>query len=348
MPRVNAAPRIIIARTDVVGDNVVSLPVAADLKAALPGCRIGWIAKASVAPLIRLDRNVDEVIEWNEFTSAQPLLPRLQGAWDAAVVLHPKPKRWSTLASVLRQARIPIRVGSGRRWWGLLLYTHWVWQSRHTAGMHEAVRNRHHGRILLRALGADQSVLQQPARTGLTIPDALLTAQRAWLGPIAGRFVVLHVGSNGSSVDWPLRNMAELADRLADRDIPCLISTGFRRPDLETQMRSLSRCEHRYTDPELPLPDLCALIQLSSCVVANSTGMLHVAGGLGVRSVGLFPNMKDCFPEQWGPIGDLSINLVAPPPPGGTYPKRGMASPDHMAGIPVEQVEAAVLRQVAG
>lgn len=345
MPRVTRPLRILIARTDAVGDNVVTLPVADDCKAALPGCHVAWIAKPAVAPLIRLDRNVDEVIPWHDTTDPAPLLPQLR-SFDAAVVVHPKPKRWSPFAAALRQAGIRVRVGTGRRWWGLLLYTHRMWESRHRHGMHECARARHHGRVALTALGADPAVCDRPARTGLAIPAELDAGAAAWLNGTRG-FALLHVGSNGSSVDWPLPHMAALADRLDAAGIPVVVSTGFRRQDLEAEVRRHARRSHRFTDPELPLADLCALVARAACVVANSTGPLHLAGGLGVRSVGLFPNMKDCFPEQWGPIGGRSVDLVAPPPPGGTYRKRGTAEPGHMAGITVDQVEAAVRHQCA-
>ena len=342
------APRqILIVRSDAVGDNVVTLPVAADLKAADPTLYITWMARPAVAPLIALDRNVDEVLEWHPDHDLTPLLPKLTDRFTAALVIQPKPKGWSPLAAALFKARIPIRIGAGRRWWGLLLYNRLVFENRHRKGMHECEHSRVYGRALLRALGLPD-VIQYPPRTGLTIPADLAASQRAWLGEHAGdRTILLHIGSNGSSVDWPLDHMAALADQLDEQGHRVVVSTGFRRPDLEAEFSRHAKRRHRMTDPELSLAGLCALLHVVDVVVANSTGPLHVAGALGTRTVGLFPNMKDCFPEQWAPLGERSLNLVAPPPPGGTYKKRGTASADHMAGITVAEVAAAVTKQLA-
>ena len=342
----NPPSRILICRTDVLGDNVYSLPVAADLKTAFPGCRISWLTRPSVAPLIRLDRNVDEILEWDDRTDPAPLLPLISKRFDAVIVLHPKPKRWSPLAALLRRAGIPIRVGTGRRWWGLLLYTHRMWETRHRAGMHECMRARHHGRTLLKAYGADLAPCDRPPRTALTVPEAAEAEARAWLDRLNLQHpVLLHVGS-GSAVDWPLAHMAQLADRLAELGIPVLISTGFRRPDLEAAVRKACARPHAFTPTEPRLEQLAAWLQLASCVVAVSTGPLHLAGALGTPTVGLFPCVNDCLPEQWGPLGDRAINLVAPTPPGGMYRRRHLADPEHMQALSVESVLAAVLQQV--
>jgi heptosyltransferase III len=338
--------RILICRTDVLGDNVYSLPVAADLKTAYPGCSISWLTRPSVAPLIRLDRNVDEVLEWDDRTDPSPLLPLVSGRFDAVIVLHPKPKRWSPLAALLRRVGIPIRVGTGRRWWGLLLYTHRMWETRHRAGMHECMRARHHGRILLRAYGADLSLCDRPPRTALTVPDEECAAAQAWFARMNPQApVLLHVGS-GSAVDWPLAHMAQLADRLVDQGVPVLISTGFHRPDLEEAMRKACTQPHAFTPTEPRMEQLAAWLKLASCVVAVSTGPLHLAGALGTPTVGLFPCVNDCLPAQWGPLGELAINLVAPAPPGGMYRRRHLADPAHMQALSVTSVLEAVLNQL--
>jgi ADP-heptose:LPS heptosyltransferase len=337
--------RILICRSDRIGDNICSLPVAADLKQAFPDCRITWLAKASVAPLVRMDPNVAEVMEWDDNTDPDALLPRLTGQFDAAVVLYPKPKRWLALAATLRTAGIRIRVGTGLRWWGLLLYTHRTWSSRHRGGIHERVRSRQHGRVLLRALGGDTSVCDRPARTGLTVPPAELALAREWFRQLhLERPVLLHLGCT-ASMEWPTEYMAELADRLTELGVPVLISTGLRRPDLEQAMTRACVHPHPFTPQEPRIEQLAAWLSLCGCVVAGSTGPLHLAGALGTPTVGLFPCCDDCLPAQWGPMGEGAINLVAPTPPGGMPRRRYLADPDQLRGLSVTTVLEAVLSQ---
>ena len=344
-----SGPRLLVVRTDALGDTVLSLPVADDLKAALPGCHVTWLARPPVAPLPRLDANVDAVLEWSDDSPLEPLLSQLEGGrFDAAVVLHPKPKRWSPLASALCRARIPVRVGTGRRWWGLALYTHRVWATRHRAGLHECRRAREHGRVLLRALGADPGVCDRAPRTRLAAPgEALAHVEDQLERTGLGSPVLLHAGSNGSAGDWPLDHMAALADRLGDEGEKVVFCTGLRRADLEEGLRLLCRRAPVFTPSDMSLDRFAAWLRLARCVVTNSTGPLHLAAALGTPTVGLFPNVKDCLPEQWGPLGDRSVNLVAPAPPGGMVKRRGTAPPGHMAGLTVDQVHSALRGQLA-
>jgi heptosyltransferase-1 len=340
--------RVLISRSDVLGDNVYSLPVADDLKSAFPECHITWITRASVAPLVRMDRNVDEVFVWDDSTDPAPLLPQIAGHFDAVIVLHPKPKHWSPLATLLWRAGIPIRVGTGRRWWGFLLYTHRMWETRHKEGMHECTRSRHHGRVLLKALGADPTVCDRPPRTGLTVPEEASAEALAWFAQ-AGlqRPVILHVGSSSAS-DWPISHMAQLADRLVDRGVPVLISTGYSRPDLEQIMREACARPQVFTPGQPTMAQLAAWLKEAACVVGASTGPLHLAGMLGTPTVGLFPCILDARPGSWGPMGERAINLVAPEPPGGMYNRRKDADPAHMRALTVDTVLEAVLKQIGG
>jgi ADP-heptose:LPS heptosyltransferase len=342
-----SAPRILICRTDAIGDNVLSLTVADDVKSALPQSSITWMAAPRVAPLIDLDRNVDAVIEWDGLCEPLGLFEQLDRRFDAVLVLHPKPKYWLVLAPMLKRARIPVRVGTGRRWWGAWYYTHRVWVTRHRDGMHECTRAREHGRVLIRALGGDPRVCDRPPRTGLSVPrDALAQAGDFFARHGLQRPVLLHVGSNGSAADWPVAHMAALADALAERGVAVLVSTGWRRGDLEQAMREACRYPPVYTPAEPTLAQLAAWATLAGCFVAGSTGPLHLAGALGVPTVGLFPCVKDCFPQQWGPLGEQAINLVAPTPPQGMYARRRLTPPEHMATLSVDAVLLAVLRQL--
>jgi ADP-heptose:LPS heptosyltransferase len=213
--------------------------------------------------------------------------------------------------------------------------------------MHECARAREHGRTLLAALGADTGVCDRPPRTGLTVPDAARASARAQLAALGvSDAVLLHVGSNGSAADWPIAHMAQLADALAEQGVPVLVSTGLRRPDLEQAMRQACRLTHAYTPAEPSMERLAAWLEAARCVVAGSTGPLHLAGALGTPTVGLFPCVKDCLPAQWGPLGERAIDLVAPEPPTGMVRRRKLIEAGHMRALGVHAVLQAVLRQL--
>jgi ADP-heptose:LPS heptosyltransferase len=140
--------------------------------------------------------------------------------------------------------------------------------------------------------------------------------------------------------------MAQLADALGEQGVRVLVSTGLRRPDLEQAMRQACRRTHAYTPAEPSIEQLAAWLEAARCVVAGSTGPLHLAGALGTPTVGLFPCVKDCLPAQWGPLGERAIDLVAPEPPTGKVRRRKLIAGGHMRALSVHAVLQAVLRQL--
>ncbi|HIL17089.1 MAG TPA: ADP-heptose--LPS heptosyltransferase, partial [Deltaproteobacteria bacterium] len=53
--------RILLIRTDRIGDTVLTLPAATALKAAFPEVQIRFLARNYTEPLVRLYQDVDEV-----------------------------------------------------------------------------------------------------------------------------------------------------------------------------------------------------------------------------------------------------------------------------------------------
>lgn len=58
--------RILISRTDNLGDVILTLPIAGILKKEIPGCYILFLGKKYTKPIIEACENVDEFIDWDE------------------------------------------------------------------------------------------------------------------------------------------------------------------------------------------------------------------------------------------------------------------------------------------
>ena len=58
--------RIIISRTDSIGDVILTLPMAGMLKRKSPGCEIYFLGKSYTKDLVDSCVNIDRFIDWNE------------------------------------------------------------------------------------------------------------------------------------------------------------------------------------------------------------------------------------------------------------------------------------------
>lgn len=339
---------ILLVRTDRIGDVVLSLPCAAFLKRALPGAGVTFLAREYTAPLVRLSPDVDRVISDDQVVPARTLAATLRsGRFDAAVLLHPTAR----LAWALRLAGIPVRAGTAYRWYSFLLNRR-VRQHRKFSLRHELEHN-----LDLVARGFD---LEYPSENGqrvafpprIGIPAELAAATLATCQlPSHRPFVVIHPGSGGSAMDWPLERFAELADRIQAPagGLPGTVVVITLGPGEEPLRGRLE--PHLKTKPVwisgLTLPELAAVLSRAALVVANSTGPLHIAAA-GTRVIGLYCPVVPCHPRRWGPYGPGHAVIM----PDEDRVCRSCAGPgcaqyDCMAAITVERVYQKVREMTA-
>jgi len=287
--------RILLARTDRLGDVILSTPVATALKAAFPGVHLTFLVRRYAADIPRCHPDVDETLELDgsEIGGSAHQLARALAArrFDAAIALHPRP--W--LAWALWRARIPLRIGTGYRWYSFL-FNRRVREHRKTAERHEAEYNLG----LLRPLGISQA----PVVFHFELPpeeEAAAARKLAALG-VAQRPVVLHPSSGGSSREWPPERYGELAGLIASSGQAQVVLVGEAgEADLHRSIQErsggLSLAGH------LSVRELAVLLRRAAVLAGNSSGPLHLAVALGTPVVTFFPPIRACRPERWGPYG---------------------------------------------
>lgn len=282
--------RILIVRTDRIGDVILTTPMARLLKEERPQARIFWLASPRSAPVLELNPDLDEVLV-DGGGPVGGLADRLRRQhFDAAIVALP---RWR-VAWAIRRAGIPLRIGPLSKPYSLL-FSRPVRQHRSGGHKHEADYNLE----LLAALGIP--FRRVPARLCLGAGENDQGARMVEaLGVTPGRpLVILHPGSGGSAPRWPLRSFVELAGRLRGDGVPVMVTAGPGE-DFGDSFQGLQGLV--VVPPgRLELRQLAALLNQATLVVTNSTGPLHMAVALGVRTVSVYSSLIPCHPRRWGP-----------------------------------------------
>ena len=290
--------RIVVFRTDRLGDLILSLPVVEALKASLPGAEIDLVVNPYTVPLANLQRNVSRVIPdvYAGVRGLRALAEFLRSRqYDLAIHLFPVPR----LALATFLARVPVRAGTIYRYFSPLFNPR-IRLHRKKAGMHERELNLK----LIEGIGIPVGQVT----AGLEIPDRfrgeivdLLAAKG--IDPSRDTFVVLHPGSGDSSLNWPAEHFGELGKKILERKFPLVLtgSNGDRavvdRVKASMNGGGIDLCG------ELDLEHLAALLSIASLVVANSTGPLHLADALGTKVIGLYSPYLSAAPHRWGPYG---------------------------------------------
>src|SRR5258706_336562 len=196
--------KVLIVRTDRMGDVLLTTPVSTALRQAFPKAKIVWLVRPYTATLLEQNPDVDQIlVDRGGSTGALSALINKEN-FDAAIVAYP---RWRVVWALWR-AGVPVRIGPASKPYSIL-FTHRVWQHRSEGKKHEADYNLE----LLEPLGV--AFKRYPTRFALTEDEkrnahkTLESHRLTFSKPI----VILHPGSGGSSARWPLAYFMELGDK---------------------------------------------------------------------------------------------------------------------------------------
>lgn len=287
--------RIIVSRTDSIGDVVLTLPFCVRLKSLYPEAALVYLCKAYTKSVVECFAPVDEILllEDLEHMSKVERKQALFADMILHVFPHPKIAQWSKEANIRR------RIGTSHRW------AHWFYCNekvdftRKNSSLHEAQLNFH----LLNPLG------QKNIPSFSEIQDMSMNFQGNSSSPISGDYIVLHPFSKGSAVEYPLHNYVELAERLIEKGFTVVVSgTAAEAEKIGVSFDHLPGVVNAVA--KYSLQELMGIIHHAKGFVACSTGPLHLSGIMNVKTVGLFSPKKPIHPGRWSPLGTQTQCLV--------------------------------------
>ncbi len=298
--------RLIISRTDGIGDVILTLPLAGLMKKLHPGVNTSFVGRSYTGAVIEACEHIDRFIDWDELTGYTPR-EKIEyfKALQADAIVHVFPNK--ELARIAYQSKIPLRVGTSHRFHHWLYCNRLVQLGRKRSPLHETQLNAR----LLRPLGLEgtPSLDELSPMMGLTRPAELDESFARLLDP--SRFnLILHPKSKGSAREWGLENFGELISILPRERYKIFIS-GSAGDGMALQ-RQIEKWGSAVTDitGKMPLSQFIAFIHRADGLVAASTGPLHIAAALGKAAVGLYAPMRPIHPGRWSPLGPRAGYLV--------------------------------------
>ncbi len=302
--------KIIISRTDSIGDVMLTLPMCVWLKENYPNATLTYLCRKYTKPVVDCFDVIDEVIEWDEMENL-PTVERIQlfKSLEADAIIHVFPNK--EIASLAKKVRIPMRVGTSHRTFHLLSCTHKVNFTRKKSPLHESQLNFE----LLRPFGLKEiPKLEDLSSKVLHFELPKITLGKELLDVLNnGRpSVALHPKSQGSAVEWPMENYLELAEKLVVKGYNVFF-TGTENEGKQFKEKLRDREHVHDLSGRLSLKELIVFISELQVFVACSTGPLHIAGFLGVKTIGLFSPRIPIHPGRWQPLGNEVYVLVFNP-----------------------------------
>jgi len=271
------------------------LPV---LRRCFPDAHIAMLLRRYTGEIIEGNPHVNEFLWYDNsdgLVSFEEMRNTLRSRkFDVVIVGYPTLR----LAWLMFRALIPLRVGTGYRYYSLL-FNKRVFEHRKDAKRHEVEYNLN----LLKELGcapdsAPEFDLDIPAGAEARVREILLSVGI----DTEKEIVIVHPGSGGSAREWQASNFGSLGLKLAEARGTQIVVTGTAHE--ARQVADVLRISHGRAVSlagKLSLKELAALIRLSQLFVSNSTGPLHVAAALGVPVIGLYPQHTPMSARRWGP-----------------------------------------------
>jgi heptosyltransferase III len=290
--------RILVVRTDRLGDVVLTLPMLPLLREWYPDAYLAMLLSRYTGEIVEGNPSLDAII-WDDAGGQTKPVGRFvqeirSHRFSTVFVVHPTAR----LAWLVARAGIPERIGTGYRAYSFL-FTRRIFEHRKDARFHELEYNLHQ----LRAIRPEFSAGGIVPRFDICIDPQAAAKVRSVLvdTPPARPLIILHPGSGGSAKDWPVESFVRLASALASGDQYRLAVTGGKSEQTLVEAVAAAGKTALVFPGTLTLPELAALCAEAKVMVANSTGPLHLAAAVGSRVVGLYPQLTGLGPARWGP-----------------------------------------------
>ena len=301
--------RILIVRTDRIGDVVLSTPTITATRKAFPDAYIAVMVSRETKDIVKGNPSANEVIVYDKKIKHRGVLQTLRFVkwlrskkFESAIILHSTTR----VSLVCFLAGIPKRIGYRRGKMDFLLTDKLDYKKR-LGEKHEA----EYSLDILRHIGIDarMSPLTMPLRReNEKRIDELLEENGLMEGE---RIILFHPGASHASKMWPCENFAKTADILTDKlKVRPVLVSGPDEVNIGKEVQGLMKNKPIFLCGKTSLGDLAALLKRADLFISNDSGPVHIACAIGTPVISIFSrNEKGLDPKRWGPIGDKTIAL---------------------------------------
>ncbi len=300
--------RIIISRTDAIGDVILTLPMAGILKQQIPELQIIFFGKTYTEAVVRCSEHIDEFVNFDDFIKLDEneRITFIKNI-NADVILHVFPRK--EIAYAAKHANINTRIGTSHRLYHLITCNKRISFTRKNSDLHEAQLNLK----LLAGLNIDTAFsLEEIAAHYGFIKIPVVADYYRRITDTKRLNVVIHPRSHGSAREWGLENYRELIFILIEHSINVFISGSDKEKlELDKWLESIPPQVHNMMG-RLNLSELIGFLSITDGIVAGSTGPLHIAAAEGLHALGIFPPIRPMHAGRWAPVGRQAEFITFP------------------------------------
>lgn len=304
--------KVIVNRTDAIGDLILTTPIAHAIKSAHPDAHITFLISKKCEDIARNCPFIDSyhIVSRKNFVADFFELWKVIKHSAADVYLHLGGRQMPNFLAYL--AHIPFRGGLRSKWQTFVFLNKAVRQKRSLVEMHEVEYNLQ----TLAPLGLKKLVPQHYCPQ-FSLPELLRTQDYLHFVDSLPhhlkdfkKIIFIHPGMTGHTLNWPEQNYALLISKLFQiygRDFLFVVSHTPSDSRYILKVKSaldefpeVSQQIFFFDGTLKGLQHYMNILSHAALFVGPSTGTTHIANVLGVNTIGLYSPIKVQSAKRWG------------------------------------------------
>ncbi len=289
--------RVLICRPDRIGDVVLSTPIPREIKKKYPHSFIAVLLRVYTKDIYINNPYIDEIILYDETEKLSSTVKKLREySFTHAFMLLPQEKlNWILFFSGIRY-----RIGVGYKFYQFITNTKSVYRYKYNPLRHEA----DYCLDMVRKLGIVPDTIN---------PDIFLTNNEKEESLNFKRMMCpngeILIGINASS--------GKSAPNIKPSEYRKLIDFLLNTEGIKVAVTDLTPFDELNNINGVIYPNIGNSLRKSivnfaalDLLISSSTGPMHIAAALRIKTLSLFSPLTACSPKLWGPIGNISYILM--------------------------------------
>src|SRR3989338_2386749 len=294
--------RILLIRTDRIGDVVLSTPAIKAVRDAYPAAYIAFMVRPYARDIVEGNPYLNKVIIYDKDGAHKSFIATVLFAlglrkkhFDTVFILHPTNR--AHIVAFL--AGIPNRIGLDRKM--ALLLTKRIKDKKFLGEKHEL----DYTLDILKTLGitAKEKSPYVPVKESAENSINIKLAREGYGG--TEPLVAIAPGASCPSKRWPAERFADLVGRLKEKyGLKTVIVAGPGDAKEVAELKSHLKTEVLDLSGKTSVGELAALFKKCRIFISNDSGPVHIASAVGTPCVVVFGRKQaGLSPKRWGPTG---------------------------------------------
>jgi len=288
--------RLLITRIDRIGDVVLSTSIPREVKRNYPNSFVAVLVRDYTKDIYKNNPYVDEIIVYNkdenDFNFWQ-MVKRLRNfKFNYAFMLFPDER----LNWLLFFSNIKNRIGVGHKLYQFLSFTKYINRRKYIPLRHEA----DYCLDMIRKIGIEPHSINSEIYLSEDEQRKVNQIKKS-LSKNGKTIIGINSTSGNSAPNLQPGEYKKIINKLLEFGSIKVVVTDYNPP---VEILNINGVD--YINEGKPLRESILNFAAIDILISSSTGPMHIAAALNIKTISLFCPLTACSPKLWGPLGNIS------------------------------------------